>query len=171
MPSFQRRLQTPLARPAHIRTHKLLYTATKVQPESTQCKISGASSNRVMKRLTRISSIFVLLVSNDILPVSGIILPVSGSVTASFGCHDYTQVGNVGLLTVGEHKSPQVGVGGFSLRSTTQYDLFCPPSASQHACSKAESSYFLTHSSCLELYIQPSHRPMHTHNSYCRLRC
>lgn len=126
MTSFQRRLQTPLARTAHICTHKLLYTATKVQPESTQCKISSASSNRVMKRLARISSIFVLLVSNDILPVSGIILPVSGSVTASFGCHDYTQVGNVGLLTVGEHKSPQVAVSHYAVRLSTTCFVLLP---------------------------------------------
>lgn len=126
MPSFQRRLQTPLARPAHICTHKLLYTATKVQPESTQCKISSASSNSVKKRLARISSIFILLVSNDILPVSGIILPVSGSVTASFGCHDYTQVGNVGLLTVGEHKSPQVAVSHYAVRLSTTCFVLLP---------------------------------------------
>ena len=64
-----------------------------------------------------------------------LLLPASrayGSVTTSFGCHDYTLVGNVGLLTVGTFCSAALSFTPKGCAALPRRTLFCVQCLSRH---------------------------------------
>ena len=67
---------------------------SKVQLERQQRKVSSISFGF---KITCLATILLLTAGS-----------AQGTVTTSFGCHDYTLVGNVGLLTVGKYCAPHL---------------------------------------------------------------